>query len=51
MNTDMNRKSRHVGKTVANEGQFRPNRWLQAGEFTPLHQAATHDLAVVHRSQ
>jgi hypothetical protein len=23
LNTEMNRKSRHVGKTVANEGQFR----------------------------
>jgi len=47
----MNGKSQHVGKGVADEGQFRSKRWLQADKLTPLGEAATHDLAVVHRSQ
>jgi hypothetical protein len=33
------------------KGNFHLDRWLQANKFTPLHEAATHDLAVVHRGQ
>jgi hypothetical protein len=29
----------------------RSDRWLQAGEFMALREAATHDLAVVHSRQ
>jgi hypothetical protein len=36
----MNRTSRPASKTVANEGQFRSTRWLQAGDFTPLRETA-----------
>ena len=28
---------------------FHLDRWLQINKFTPLYEAATHDLAVIHR--
>ena len=40
-----------MGETVHDEGSSRSDRWLQAGEFTPLREAATHDLAVVRGRQ
>jgi len=47
----MDKKSRHVGDTAADDPHFRLDRWLQADKSTLLREAATHNLAAVHRGQ
>jgi len=40
-----------VGGTFAERCNSRSAHWLQAGKFTPLREAATHQFSVVHCSQ